>query len=161
MTASDPPVKKCGCGRAYQTRADWERLPDAKTYEDGQGALCEQRLCPCGSHITVHLVAPMSIEELRRAVSVIDMMHEAFNEAYTAQELLRLVQVCWVSGWDVLPDEWTSAQIGEALDLGRPPRFEERPHGLHALGIGDCACRDCREQRRRQKTEPPEAEVHP
>lgn len=148
-TKNEVTTKTCGCGRVYTIGGDWENLADKKIYSDDTGALCETRICAvCSSHITIDRVRAMTVEELRRAMRVIDMMHEGFNQEYTAQELLRLMVVCWASGWDVLPDEWTTQQCGEALAFGTAPRFEERPGGLHALGVSDCRCRACKRERR-------------
>ena len=141
-------TKTCGCGRAYTVGGDWEQLAGKKVYSDDTGALCEQRVCAgCMSHITIERVRAMTTEELRRAVRVIDRMRESFNQEYTAQELLRLMVVCWACDWDVLPDEWTAQQCGEALAHGAVPRFAETSGGLHALGVTDCRCRACRRAR--------------
>lgn len=144
---SAAPFKKCACGRVYVTRAEWETLPDVKTFEGVDGALCEMRRCHCGSHITAALVEPLDASDLRRAVRVIDSMRESFNDEYTAHELLRLVKVCWMGEWDVTPDEWTTEQCANALVSGTIPRFEETRDGLHALGVADCRCRGCRRDR--------------
>lgn len=145
------PFKRCGCGRVYATRDEWATLPDAKIFEGADGALCEQRRCACDSHITATLVPAMSVSDLRRAVRVIDGQRESFNDEYTATEMLRLIQVCWASGWDVTPDEWTAEQCAAALAYGTAPRFEHASgtfDGLHALGVSDCRCRGCRDARR-------------
>lgn len=139
-------MKRCACGRTH-TAESWRTLPDRTVYEGEDGSLNESRLCPCQSHITIVLIPPLSVDELRTAVRIIDAMHETFNQAYTAQELLRLVRVCWSSGWDILPDQWTTEQCGAALVDGTAPRFEETKHGLHALGVSDCSCYGCRETR--------------
>lgn len=139
--------KKCACGRAYD-RAGWDLLTDARTYEWSDGSLREQRRCACGSHLSVVLVEPMDVDDLRRAADVLGWMRESFNRRHTGQELLRLLRVCWAGEWDVLPDEWTGQQVAEALTFGRVPRFEERSFGLHAVGVDDCGCRGCRSERR-------------
>jgi hypothetical protein len=141
------PFKTCGCGRKYD-RPAWDALPDRKTYDDGTGALLEQRSCPCFSSIVVTLVEATTVDDLRRAVKIIDYMNESFNQEYTGQELLRLIKVCWSSGWDVTPDEWTPRQVARALEDGTPPTFEEGSGGLHALDVDDCFCRGCRANRR-------------
>lgn len=146
------PFKKCACGRVYQTREDWEKLPDSKIYESPDGALVEQRQCGCESHITAALVPALTVEELRRAMRVIDSMDESFNQEHTAPELLRLVKVCWMGEWDLTPDEWSGQQVGAALNEGRIPRFEETAGGFHALGVTDCFCRSCREKRAKGST---------
>lgn len=151
-TKEDVVFKKCACGRVYPTRIVWEQLPDSKIYTDDQGALVEQRRCYCGSHITAALVPAMNVEELRRAVRVIDGMRESFNQEYTAPELLRLAKVCWMGEWDVTPDDWTGQQVGLALSEGRIPHFVETRDGLHAVGVTDCFCRGCREKRARETT---------
>lgn len=84
------------------------------------------------------------IEELRRAVELLDRNNEGSNAGFSAEELLNIARACWASGWDVWPDEWTSQQVEAAAKDKTPPRFEERPNGLHALDVTDCVCRDCR-----------------
>ena len=141
-------TKKCGCGREYVVGGSWEELEGKHVYNDGTGALCEQRICSgCSSHLTIERVRAATVEELRRAVRIIDMMRESFNEKYTAQELVRLMVVCWSGDWDVLPDDWTAQQCGDALAFGSVPRFEESPSGFHALDVEDCRCRRCRKIR--------------
>lgn len=142
------PFKRCACGRVYATRVDWECLPHVKRSENVDGSLSEQRYCPCESNVTVWLVAPMLGTELRRAARMIELMPLSFVEQYTAQELLRLMTVCWASDWDVLPDDWTGKQVARALLDGAVPQFEATPYGLHALNVDDCMCGQCRSKKR-------------
>jgi len=62
----------------------------------------------------------------------------------SAEDLLKICRACWASDWDVYPDQWTGQQVAAAVVLGTAPTFEEGPHGLHAVGVSDCACYDCR-----------------
>lgn len=89
-------------------------------------------------------------EQLRRAVNLLDSNKEDFNEEYTAEELLKIVRACWLSEWDVMPDEWTQSQVEAAIAHGTPPQFEELATGLHAVGVKDCYCRRCQKERASQ-----------
>lgn len=145
------PFKTCSCGRVYKTRAEWDEQPgwigssrsgvSARRYYDHDGSLVEQRVCNCGSHITAMLVPCLDVEDLRKAVLAIDSMREDFNTEYSAQELLRLVTICWLSGWDILPDRWTKQQVARALESGAAPRWSDDER--HALDVSDCPCRGC------------------
>jgi hypothetical protein len=83
------------------------------------------------------------IEILRRTVKLFDSNAESFNLEYSAEELIQIARACWESGWDCWPDAWTKEQVEKAIK-GESPQFEERAHGLHAVGVSDCNCRDCR-----------------
>ena len=146
--ASSAPFFLCACGVGYADRAAWSELPDRRTYVDTEGSLVERRRCTCGSHGTVALLAALDVEELRRAVRVIDRMNETFNQRYTALELLLLMRACWISEWDFTPDDWTAEQRSRALSDGYVPRWEETSGGYHALGVGDCWCSACSARKR-------------
>ena len=93
------------------------------------------------------------VEVLRRAVRVLDSCRESFNMRYSAEDLLKIVRACWLSDWDVYPDDWTPQQIKAALENGTSPKFEETSAGLHALEVSDCHCRKCRRERAAQEAE--------
>lgn len=158
-TKTTQPFKACACGRTYTDRAAWERLAGGHIFVSPDGALVEDRQCACESTITATLVAAMNVDELRRAVRVLDMMSESFNMAYTAPDLLRLVKVCWSGDWDITPDEWTPTQIIRALEEGRAPNFEETRDGIHALGVDDCRCFGCKRRREDAADEALEAQA--
>jgi hypothetical protein len=86
-------------------------------------------------------------EVLRRAVKLVDSCREDFNIEYTSEELIRLAKICWLSAWDILPDNWTQEQIDRALAYDTIPEWEELPTGLHAKNVSDCYCRRCNQAR--------------
>ena len=116
------PFKRCGCGREYATREIWDTLPDSKIYDAGDGSLVDQRRCTCGSHVTAALVEPLTLDQLRRALIVIEDFSPNFSRHFTAAELLRLVTVYWTSDGAPPPDAWTEGEIAGALFEGRAPR---------------------------------------
>jgi hypothetical protein len=65
---------------------------------------------------------PVGIEKLRRMVQLFDGCNEDFNYSYTVEELVRLYDAYLSSGWEIYPDEWTRAQVHEAL-MGEAPKF--------------------------------------
>ena len=69
------------------------------------------------------------IELLRRVVKLFDYCNETFNSRYTPEELMSLARICWASGWDFFPDQYTHRQLHEALKYGRLPTWDdnERP----------------------------------
>lgn len=66
------------------------------------------------------------IETLRRVVKLFDYCNETFNYRWTPAELMRLAQVCWESGWDFFPDQYTERQLYEAFKYGRLPTWDDR-----------------------------------
>jgi hypothetical protein len=82
-------------------------------------------------------------DQIRRMTNTINMCKEDFNQEYSAEELMKIVRACWLSEWDILPDQWTQQQIDAALEHGTPPEFEELPTGIHAKNVTDCYCRKC------------------
>lgn len=145
--------KSCACGVSYVTREDWEALPGERR-ECVDGRLLDERMCACGSHLTVTIVEPITLAELRSAVDVIDGMAGYFAELYTANEMLRLVRCCWLSGWQVTPKDLTAMQRENATRDGAVPRFSYSAKGdLHALGVDDCRCGACLPQPTEERCE--------
>ncbi len=66
------------------------------------------------------------IEKLRRVVKLFDYCNESFNTTWTIEELLKLADTCWKSGWDFFPDQYTERQLYEALKWGILPQWDER-----------------------------------
>lgn len=55
------------------------------------------------------------IEKLRRAVNILDGCNESFNQRFTQEQLLKLVEIHLAGDWLFTPDEWSEQQISEAL----------------------------------------------
>jgi hypothetical protein len=66
------------------------------------------------------------IELLRRVVGLFDTCNETFNYRWTPEQLLKLAQVCWDSGWDFYPDQYTERQLHEARTCGILPKWDHR-----------------------------------
>jgi len=66
------------------------------------------------------------IELLRRVVHLFDTCNETFNYRWTPEELIKLAKVCWESGWDFYPDQYTERQLYEALTHGRAPKWNDQ-----------------------------------
>lgn len=71
---------------------------------------------------------PYGIDILRSAVKVLDYNNESFNQLFSAEELLKIVDINSQTGFDLFPDEWTSRQLEEALQ-GIVPQWREDEHG--------------------------------
>lgn len=73
------------------------------------------------------------IDELRKAVKMLDACNETFNQQFSAVELLRLAKAQQASAWCFFPDEWSDRQVSEALEGIIPawnddetPNYDER-----------------------------------
>lgn len=75
------------------------------------------------------------IDELRRAVRILDSCNEGVNQCFSAVELLKLVEMQLRSGWDFYIDQWDGRQLKEAL-AGTPPNWKENDsrHRRHYFG---------------------------
>jgi len=71
------------------------------------------------------------IELLRRVVKLFDYCNETFNSKYTPEELIKLAKVCWESGWDFFPDQYTKRQLYEALTYGRAPKWDDNEKPIY------------------------------
>lgn len=58
-------------------------------------------------------------EELRRIVRVLNSTSESALDAFTAEELLRIVRACWASPWDMFPDTLTFEERKYAAKHGK------------------------------------------
>jgi hypothetical protein len=67
---------------------------------------------------------------LRLVVRNMDGNSEAFNQMFTAAELLQIFTMQLASAWDFSPDEWTTRQVREAL-AGKPPRWDDQERPLY------------------------------
>lgn len=104
------------------------------------------------------------IDRMRRAVSILNACNETFNQRWTSEELLKIIDVHILGEWDVYPDTWTTEQCTAAIEHGTTAKFEETRAGLHALDVTDCGCRNCRVKRSAEEiesadTDPPPAVV--
>jgi hypothetical protein len=68
------------------------------------------------------------IDELRATVCTLDHNLESFNQRFSALELLRIAACLRACEWDYMPDEWTEAQVKQAL-RGHVPHWatEDEP----------------------------------
>lgn len=64
------------------------------------------------------------VDELRKAVNVINGMRESFNDRFTIAQLVNLWRALHMCEWDIAPDEWSGRQVNEAL-RGIVPQFRE------------------------------------
>lgn len=69
-------------------------------------------------------------DELRQIVKLMDMNSESFNQQYTAEELVRIFQMCMISDWDFLPDQWEEKQVLEALN-GYIPQWDNNEEPIY------------------------------
>lgn len=69
------------------------------------------------------------IDELRRAVRMLDNVTESFNQRYDAGDLLKICRAWAASKWDFPPDEWTAGQLTDALTGRQPPDWTEDAQG--------------------------------
>lgn len=69
------------------------------------------------------------IEKMRAMVAVFNECRESFNDAWSIAELERLYDLAIASGWLFTPDEWTEAQITDAMRYGIAPAWnrDEQP----------------------------------
>lgn len=74
----------------------------------------------------------LGIEEMRKAVRLFNCLNETFNQKYSSEELLKIARACWASEYDILPDEWTSRQVKQALE-GKVPAWEDNDGDLVPL----------------------------
>jgi hypothetical protein len=65
------------------------------------------------------------IETLRKVVKLFDWCNESFNSTWTIEELIALAHICWDSGWDFFPDQYTERQLHEALKYGIKPNWDD------------------------------------
>jgi hypothetical protein len=77
-------------------------------------------------------------EELRAMVNVFNACRESFNDRYSVEELVLLYRALKRSEWDVLPDDWTSKEVADALA------------GTGKGAEGECVCCTCRDARPRE-----------
>jgi hypothetical protein len=63
------------------------------------------------------------IEELRRVARVSSMCKESCFDGYTAEQCIKMIRACWMSGWDILPDDLTHEERVFAATYGRLPDF--------------------------------------
>ncbi len=74
---------------------------------------------------------PFDYERLKRALALAG--NTPGREQWTAEEWLKLADAYAASGWDITPDQWSSAQIADAIERGRPPCFDDGlPSQIHA-----------------------------
>ena len=64
------------------------------------------------------------IEKVRRMRDLFSHCNETFNTSWTFEELAKLFDAYWASGWDITPDRWTAEQLSAAL-RGEAPTFTE------------------------------------
>jgi hypothetical protein len=88
---------------------------------------------PLTSHVLV--TGETGAQELRRVVSCLNSCAESAIDAFTAEEIIKLVRACWASGWDIWPDNLTDAQVAAVLETGEVPCFFESSRGLVALPV--------------------------
>ena len=72
----------------------------------------------------------LGIDFLRRAVKVLDSNNEGFNQRYTADELLRIVEVMTRCEWLFYPDQWSGPQVKAALQCAIAPRWDDQERPL-------------------------------
>lgn len=89
------------------------------------------------------LRAETGAERLRRVVKCLDRTRESVLDAYKPTELIRLVLACWVSEWDVYPDDLTAWQREAAAKRGEVPAFRSFDPDIDSpgskLGFGGAA----------------------
>ncbi len=64
------------------------------------------------------------MEELRLLVNNFNYAPKEFNDRFTAEQLLQIQRMWWVSDWDVFPDQWDERQVQEALK-GIVPQWDD------------------------------------
>lgn len=70
-----------------------------------------------------------STDLLRYAVKLFDGCRETFNQMYTAKDLLKLARIMRRCEWDITPDEWSPAQVRDAICLGKVPTWIQNAAG--------------------------------
>lgn len=70
------------------------------------------------------------IEKLRHLANISGDVRESLWDDLTRAECLAVLDAWMSSGWDFYPDQWTSAQLTDALRYGIAPTWDpntERP----------------------------------
>jgi hypothetical protein len=71
-----------------------------------------------------------AIEIMRDLVRAFGYCNESFNTRYAFDELLQL-RFAWIaSEWDIAPDQWSEAQLTDALRYGIAPAFDANEQPL-------------------------------
>ena len=70
-------------------------------------------------------------EELSLIASNMDSTRCSAIDDYTTEQLLKIYRAQLASGWDFLPDQWTSRQHREALK-GIVPQWDENEMPIYA-----------------------------
>lgn len=65
----------------------------------------------------------LGVDELRRMVRNFNNCRESFNQAFSLENLVRLHRAWMASGVDIHPDEWTGAQVYDAIE-GYVPQWD-------------------------------------
>jgi hypothetical protein len=63
------------------------------------------------------------IDDLRRLVAVMNCCNESFLQRFTIDELVRVFSAHQRCEWDFYPDQWTEAQVQQALRGEVPTGF--------------------------------------
>lgn len=58
-------------------------------------------------------------EELRRIVGCLSACRESALDPFTAEQLVKIVRACWLTGYDVYPDDLTLAERKYAAKHGK------------------------------------------
>lgn len=59
------------------------------------------------------------VERLRRIVSACNMTMESAFDDLTVSEVVNVIEACWASPWDILPDDLTDVERRSAARNGR------------------------------------------
>lgn len=64
------------------------------------------------------------IEKLRHLADISGYVRESLWDDMTREQILRVFDAWMSSGWDYYPDQWTSAQLTDALRYGISPAWD-------------------------------------
>jgi hypothetical protein len=71
------------------------------------------------------------IDVLRRAVRILNDNNEEFNQQYTPDQLLRIVEALMRSTHDIMPDQWTDKQVRHAIYNGFAPTWDDEGNAVY------------------------------
>jgi hypothetical protein len=71
------------------------------------------------------------IDQLRRAVRLLDYCIESFNQEYSAEDLLKIVDAHSQSTHDIMPDQWTEKQLRDAVCMNKAPDWDDKEQPVY------------------------------